>query len=206
VQCPSRSGKRRYRRGPKGSLWRPPVGGGLPISTVGQDPAERRVTTRVYSSCRAVTAPSPCRITCGLHPEGGAHAFIDGVIDQELKQHLLMSGDRSLKEAFNQTLMLEAAIAAAGPPVRLREVTRSPVGTRSQPAERRMDVRPVCWECANADHLSRDRPRRLSITKSGENTVQHEEQPARRGSSRRQHPHLVFSHFCLMRTNDWWLE
>jgi hypothetical protein len=29
-----------------------------------------------------------------------AHAFVNGVKDQELKQHFLMGGDRSLNEAF----------------------------------------------------------------------------------------------------------
>jgi hypothetical protein len=36
--------------------------------------------------------------------------------DREVKQHLLISGDRSLKEA----LTLQAAKASAGPPARLR--------------------------------------------------------------------------------------
>jgi hypothetical protein len=68
------------------------------------------------------------------------HAFVDGVRGQEVKQHLLMGGDRSLNEALNQALMLEAAKAAAGPPARLRKVTRTPMGTR----------RPVCWHCGKA--------------------------------------------------------
>jgi hypothetical protein len=38
-----------------------------------------------------------------------AHALIDGVRDWEVKQCLLMGGDRTLNEARNQTLKLEAA-------------------------------------------------------------------------------------------------
>lgn len=56
------------------------------------------------------------------------HAFIDTVRDQELKQHLLMGSDRSLSEAFSQTLQLDAAKAGAGPPSRLQDVTRVPMG------------------------------------------------------------------------------
>jgi hypothetical protein len=52
-----------------------------------------------------------------------AHALIDGVRGQELKQHFLMGSDRSLSKAFNQALKLEVVKAAAGPPTRLSEVT-----------------------------------------------------------------------------------
>jgi hypothetical protein len=37
-----------------------------------------------------------------------------------VKQHLLMGGDRTLNEALNQALKLEAAKAAAWPTARLR--------------------------------------------------------------------------------------
>jgi hypothetical protein len=53
------------------------------------------------------------------------HTFIDRVRDRELKQHLLMGSDRLLNEALNQALKLEVVKVAAGPPVRLREVTRA---------------------------------------------------------------------------------
>jgi hypothetical protein len=43
-----------------------------------------------------------------------AHAFIDGVRDREVKQHLLMRRDRNLNEALNQALKLEAAKAQQG--------------------------------------------------------------------------------------------
>jgi len=55
-----------------------------------------------------------------------AHSFIDGVRDRELKQHLLIGGDRTLNEALNQALKLEAEKAAAGPPARMRELTDAP--------------------------------------------------------------------------------
>jgi hypothetical protein len=42
-----------------------------------------------------------------------AHAFINGIRDREVKQHLQMGGDRTLNEALNQTVKLEAAKAAA---------------------------------------------------------------------------------------------
>jgi hypothetical protein len=41
-----------------------------------------------------------------------AHVF-SGIRDREMKQHLLMGGDRTLNEALNQALKLEAAKAAA---------------------------------------------------------------------------------------------
>jgi hypothetical protein len=84
-----------------------------------------------------------------------ANAFIDGVRDREVKQHLLMGGDRTLNEALNQALKLEAAKAAAAPPARLREVTRTPTTTQTT-VERRRSGRPVCWQCGNAGHLRRD--------------------------------------------------
>jgi hypothetical protein len=63
-----------------------------------------------------------------------SHAFFDGAIDRELKQHFLMGGDGSFNEAFSQALNLEAAKEAAGPSSRLRKVTRVPVGIWSPPA------------------------------------------------------------------------
>jgi hypothetical protein len=83
------------------------------------------------------------------------NAFIYGVRDREIKQHLLMGGDRSMNEALNQALKLEAAKAAAGQPARLRKVTTATTGTRPQPAERQRNERPVCWQCGNAGHVNR---------------------------------------------------
>jgi hypothetical protein len=48
-----------------------------------------------------------------------AHAFVDGVRDREVKQHSLIGGDRSLKEALNQAMTLQASKAAAGIAARL---------------------------------------------------------------------------------------
>jgi hypothetical protein len=84
-----------------------------------------------------------------------ANAFIDGVQDQEVKQHLLMGGDRNINEALNQALKLEAAKAAAASPARLRGLTGVPCRA-NQPADRRREVRPVCWQCRSAGHLRRD--------------------------------------------------
>jgi hypothetical protein len=47
-----------------------------------------------------------------------AHAFINEVGDRQMKQHL-MGGDRSLSDALNHVLNLEAAKATAGTPARL---------------------------------------------------------------------------------------
>jgi hypothetical protein len=44
-------------------------------------------------------------VTQGLHPEGVICAFI-GVKGREVKQHLLMDGERLLNEAFNSALKL----------------------------------------------------------------------------------------------------
>jgi hypothetical protein len=57
-----------------------------------------------------------------------AQAFIDGVRDREVKQHLLMGGDRTLNEELKQALILGAAKAAAGHPVYLpvRNVVETP--------------------------------------------------------------------------------
>jgi hypothetical protein len=64
------------------------------------------------------------RALVGL-PEGHiqteiAHAFIDGIRDREVKQQLLLGDDRTLNEALNQAVKLEAAKAAAWPTARLR--------------------------------------------------------------------------------------
>jgi hypothetical protein len=63
------------------------------------------------------------------------HSLIDGLREREVKQHLLMGGDRTLNEALNQALKLEAAQAVAGPPARLRVLNGVPART-SDPAGR----------------------------------------------------------------------
>jgi hypothetical protein len=55
-------------------------------------------------------------MNCGVNSKEATHAFLNGVRDQEVKQHLLMGGDRSHQKAINQT---QAAKAADGPPARL---------------------------------------------------------------------------------------
>jgi hypothetical protein len=94
-------------------------------------------------------------------PEGhiqteAAHAFIDEIRDWEVKQYLLMGGDRTLNDALNRDLSIEAAKAATRPTARLREVTRVPTGRPPTPPERRRNERPVCWECGRRGRLWKD--------------------------------------------------
>jgi hypothetical protein len=81
-----------------------------------------------------------------------AHAFIDGVRDRVVKQHLLMGGDRTLNEALNQALKLEAAAWTTS---RLREVTRVPTGRPPTSPERRRNERQVSWRCRKPGHFRR---------------------------------------------------
>jgi len=83
-----------------------------------------------------------------------AHSFIDGIRDRELKQHFLMEGDRTLNEALNQALKLEAAKAAVGRPTRMLELTGASA-RESQPSDCRRERRPPCWQCGSAGHLRR---------------------------------------------------
>jgi hypothetical protein len=76
-----------------------------------------------------------------------------------VKQHLLIGGDRTLNEALNQALKLEAAKAVAWPTARLREVTRVPHGRPPTPPERRRIGRPVCWKPGHFWRDYRQRPR-----------------------------------------------
>jgi hypothetical protein len=52
-----------------------------------------------------------------------------------------MGDDRSLNEALNTALKLEAEKAETGPTARLREVTTAPMGMRSLPVERSRERR-----------------------------------------------------------------
>jgi hypothetical protein len=94
-------------------------------------------------------------------PEGhiqteAAQAFIDGIRDREVKQYLLMGGDRTLNEALNRAVKLEAAKAAAWTTARLQEVTRVPTGRPPTPLERRRNERPLCWQCGKSGYFWRD--------------------------------------------------
>jgi hypothetical protein len=51
----------------------------------------------------------------------GAHVYVDGISDQEIKHKLIVGGDKMLNEASSLTLMLEATKAAAKTLARLRE-------------------------------------------------------------------------------------
>ena len=86
------------------------------------------------------------------------HAFIDGIRDREVKQHLLKGGDRNLNESLNQALKMETSKAAAQPPARLQELTGA-LARASQLSDRRREGRPLCWQCGSASYLCRDRRR-----------------------------------------------
>jgi hypothetical protein len=98
---------------------------------------------------------APVGLPIGHIQTEAAHAFINGMWDREVKQHLQMGGDRTLNEALNQALKLEAAKAAAGPTARMREVTRVPTARPPKPPERRRSERPVCWWCGQPGHLQK---------------------------------------------------
>jgi hypothetical protein len=83
------------------------------------------------------------------------HAFVDRVRDLELKQHLLMGSGRFLNEALDQALKLKVVEPAAGTPVKLREVTRAPMGTWLPPVEHHKNGQLVCWLCGNAGPFSK---------------------------------------------------
>jgi len=87
---------------------------------------------------------------------GAAHAFMDGIRDRELKRHLLKGGDRTLNEALNQAMKMEASKAAPEPPARLQKFTGALARTR-QLSDHRWEGRPECWQRGSAGHLRRDR-------------------------------------------------
>jgi hypothetical protein len=73
------------------------------------------------------------------------HAFIDGVKNWEMKQQHLIDSYRLHNEALNQALKLETAKAAAGSPVRLRYVTKSPHVNMVIKNEHCMTGRSLCY-------------------------------------------------------------
>jgi hypothetical protein len=83
------------------------------------------------------------------------YAFVDGFRDREVKQNLLIGGERRLNETLNQAIRLEAAKAAAWPPARLRQVTRIPTWTPLTIPERRRYERPVSRCCGESGHFRR---------------------------------------------------
>jgi len=85
----------------------------------------------------AAGAPNLCQTSGHLPSNRGAHSFIEGVRDREVKQHFLLGGDRTLNEALNQALNLEAARATAVPLARLRELTGAPARSSRPPDHRR---------------------------------------------------------------------
>jgi hypothetical protein len=91
--------------------------------------------------------PNPPQVFFGF-PEDfiqgeAACTFVDGLKDQDMKQHLLMGGERSLSEALNQALKLEVADR---PVANLREVRAgAPMRTWLPAAECLTTGQPVCW-------------------------------------------------------------
>jgi hypothetical protein len=101
------------------------------------------------------------RLPVGFIQREAAHAFIDGVWDRKVKQHLLMGGDRTLNEALNQAVKLKAAKAAAVPPAWLP--LRKVVGTPAPPTESHRRGRTVCWQCGSTGHLRKGCPSRPAM-------------------------------------------
>lgn len=73
-----------------------------------------------------------------IHREA-AHAFIEGLRNRDVKQHLLVGCDMTLSETQSQTMKLEAAKATAGPPAWLpmRNVVGALARTLGSPTESR---------------------------------------------------------------------
>jgi hypothetical protein len=121
--------------------------------------ARTQLTSKSLQDLAAATEQLTQRVLAGLPVDfiqrEAAHEFIDGMRDWEVKQHLLMGGDRSLNEALNQDMKLEVK-AAAGTPARLtmRQVTTVPVETLPPPADSHRDGQLVCWQCGNTGHLA----------------------------------------------------
>jgi hypothetical protein len=103
-----------------------------------------------------------------------AHALVDGVTHREVKQHLLMGGDRSLNEALHQVMKAEAVKAAAGT---MRGVARIPMERGHQSNTAGIDDRcasSVGTSVTSVQTIDGDPERRSSLIKTGEKIVQRE--------------------------------
>lgn len=102
-----------------------------------------------------------------------------------MKLYFLIGGDRSLNEALNQVMKLEATKVAAEIPARIsmRQVTGVLEGKRPPPAKRLRDGRSLFWHYGNASQLSRDCRRgpkkEVLDNKTGNRIVLLQEEPAR---------------------------
>jgi hypothetical protein len=68
--------------------------------------------------------------------------------DWNVKQHLLMADKRSIKEALNRTLKLQAKKAEAGKPAKMGEVRAGdPKRTWLPATEHHKTGRPLDWQC-----------------------------------------------------------
>jgi len=95
--------------GSEGSLRRLPTGGGVPVSAEGQGPLQEFAATVQHVEHRALFW-----LSVQFIKRKAAYAFMDGVRNGEIKQHVLMGDSGFLNEALNQELTLEAAKVAAG--------------------------------------------------------------------------------------------
>jgi len=85
-------------------------------------------------------------------------AFIDGIRDGEIKKQLVLGSHRTLGEALEAAMRLEAAkMVAATTTSRIREVRLDE--DRPPRKERRRYGAPECWECGVRGHLRVDCPR-----------------------------------------------
>jgi hypothetical protein len=77
-----------------------------------------------------------------------SYMFANRMKGREVKQHLLMDGERFLNKALNEALKIEDVKAPARPPMRLWEVRgRAPMGTWLPLAELHGTGWPKCWKC-----------------------------------------------------------
>ncbi|ESN96681.1 hypothetical protein HELRODRAFT_163780 [Helobdella robusta] len=88
--------------------------------------------------------------------------FIKALCDSELKQSLLLSGKRKLKDAVAHSLTFESAKQASKSDVRLRQVHEEcpcqKVVVKREPQQHGV---PQCWICGEKGHLRRDCKHRL---------------------------------------------
>lgn len=86
-----------------------------------------------------------------------AYSFITGVKDIDMKQHLLMGGEKSPNEDFSQALKLEAVKVAAGLLARIQEVwAAAPMGTQLPGIKHHRTGKLVCCLCRGISILRRD--------------------------------------------------
>lgn len=74
-----------------------------------------------------------------------------------MKRHFLIGSEKSLNEALNQTVKLEAAKAVVRKTAKLPEVrVAAPMRIWSPATERSRIEGPASWQCGDISHLRRD--------------------------------------------------